>query len=229
MLKLLWLIVLFTFSDKVAAQRVIYGDYSFIGRGIQTPTLRQCNDTIYQFNCYTYPGIPHRCLAKPSAYYKIISLISQAPFYVLKLERLDTIPLTSKPYPQTRYSLMILKIINNDELGYLPLRLGSTKIQIDTAQVNIAILRNNFYFTYFSNKYIKDLTRLKLISTKQQAQSIIEIIKGETFKEVIKKYQKTQPIDFYGSGMISELINRACIMEGYNPLNAQQKINDLLK
>ena len=225
--RLLLFIALFLVFTCARGQRILTQDYNFIGRGMRVSKLHQSNDTIYQFSCNAYAKQFYR--VKPDAHYKIISSSKQAEFYILKLEQLDTVSLTTEPYPKTRYSLLILKNGNSKEVGSLPRLLGSTRSQIDTSKVNLTALRNNFYFTYFSDTYMKSLASLKTIATKHDAEVIFETIKDGTFKELIDKYQQTQPGDLYASGLISELINRACINNGYNPLGAQQKINDLLK
>ena len=43
------------------------------------------------------------------------------------------------------------------------------------------------------------------------------------------KYAKNLPGDIYGSGLVAEILTKACIEKGYNPKGAGQAINRLLK
>jgi len=224
--------VLFAFGPA-RGQAFIKQDYHFIGRGIGTTTLRQSHDTLYLFR--DYPAVfasrttSSSQLKRVGQHFKIISSSRSGKFDVLKVEQLDTLALTSEPFPETRYSLVILNHVSNDAVGYLSQRFGSTKAAIDTAKLSANALRTSFYFTYFSNTYMKELAGLKKISTKEQAQEIFEEVKSGSFKAVIDRYERTKPQDYYGSGLTSEIINLACVKKGYSPIEAQQTLNALLK
>jgi hypothetical protein len=233
MLKLLLFCALLPVVNHAMGQRILVQDYNFIGRGQLAAKLHQSHDTLYYLQCF--PGLTGKqgCITKPQAHYKIISSSKIAEFQIVKLEQLDTLSLTSNPYPETRFSLLILAAINDKGIGWLPRRQGSTKSQIDTARINLKTLRNNFYFTYFSDAYLGKLMLLKKIATKQDADNIMLALKDavgrKEIKELVEKYEKTQPIDYYGSGMTSELITRFCIEKGYSPVNAQQLLADSTK
>ncbi|MBO2011435.1 hypothetical protein J4E00_20390 [Siccationidurans soli] len=214
-------------------QQLLRQEYSFIGRGLGVTKLRQSHDTLYFFQAYpaglTGPGIAKAKALRVGDHFKIIAASRTGKFDVLKVEKLDTLKLTSTPYPETRYLLVILNRQSDNAIGFLPQRLGSTKAQIDTAKVSDEVMRKSFYFTYFSDAYMKKLAELKRVSTKEQAQQILDEMKSAEWKVVIEKYQKTNPPDFYGSGFISEFINLTCIKSGYSPIGAQMAINALLK
>lgn len=214
-------------------QTFLTQDYHFIGRGIGTTTLRQSHDTLYLFQDYPagFAGKPYSTSRTKRAgqHYKIIAASRSGKFDVLKVEQLDTLALTSEPYPETRYSLVVLHHESDKAVGYLSRRIGSTKAAIDTAKMSANALRTGFYFTYFSAAYMKELAGLKKISTKEQAQEIFDEVKNGSFKAVIDRYERTKPQDYYASGLTSEIINLACIKKGYNPIGAQQTMNALLK
>jgi hypothetical protein len=224
--------VLFMFGHA-QGQTFLTQDYHFIGRGVGTTTLRQSHDTLYLFQDYPagFMGRTHSSsqLKRAGQHYKIIASSRSGKFDVLKVEQLDTLALTSEPFPETRYSLVILNHESDNAVGYLSRRFGSTKAAIDTAKMGANALRTSFYFTYFSNAYLKELAGLKKISTREQAQEIFEEVKKGSFKAVMDRYERTKPQDYYASGLTSEIINWACIKKGYSPIGAQQTINALLK
>jgi hypothetical protein len=227
---LVWVLLAF---GPARGQTFLTQDYHFIGRGIGTTTLRQSHDTLYLLRDYpaVLAGRTHSAsqLKRAGQHYKIIASARSGKFDILKVEQLDTLALTSEPYPETRYSLVILNHVSDDAVGYVSRRFGSTKAAIDTAKMSANALRTSFYFTYFSDAYMKELAGLKKISTKEQAQEIFEEVKNGAFKAVIDRYERTKPQDYYASGLTSELINLACIKKGYSPIGAQQTMNALLK
>jgi hypothetical protein len=214
-------------------QQLLHQEYSFIGRGLGVTKLRQSHDTLYLFQTYPArlagPGIAKAQALRVGDHFKIIASSSTGKFDVLKVEKLDTLKLTSTPYPETRYSLIILNRQSDNTTGFLTQRFGSTKAQIDTAKMSVDVMRKSFYFTYFSDAYMKKLAELKRVSTREQAQKIVDEMKSAEWKVITEKYLKTNPQDFYGSGFVSEFINLACIKNGYSPIGAQMAINALLK
>ncbi|MDO7846941.1 hypothetical protein Q5H92_11275 [Hymenobacter sp. M29] len=233
MTRFLLLVAVLLAFGPAQGQAFLTQDYHFIGRGLGTTTLRQSHDTLYLFRGYPagFVGKPYSSsqLKRAGQHYKIIAASRSGKFDVLKVEQLDTLALTSEPYPETRYSLVILNHVDDNAVGYLSQRLGSTKAAIDTANMSANALRTGFYFTYFSSAYMKKLAGLKKISTKEQAQDVFEEIKSGSLKGVIDRYERTKPQDLYASGLTSELINLACVKKGYSPIGAQQAINALLK
>jgi hypothetical protein len=166
---------------------------------------------------------------KPSKHYKIVSSNTSGNFVILKLEQLDTIPLTTDPFPETRHSVLALKITDAKELGYLPLVFGLTKNQLDTIRTNAQLLKDKFFFTFLSDTYLKEIAVLKKVTTKEEAQRIIEMMKNEKFKPLIEKYAKTETNDMYNAGLASEILNRACIEKGFNPIGAGEAINRIVQ
>lgn len=225
MTKTLTILLLFPFFVHSQYQKILLQDYNFLGVDGEVRTLRQSNDTLYVLKCY----IDRPCQPKPSNHYKIISSTKEFGIIILKLEGLDTISLTTDPYPVSRYSTLALKDVDSNKLGYLPIDFGFTKTQIDTLHTNIPLLRNKFFFTFFSNEYVKKLSHLKKITTKKEVLELIELSKSDKFKRLAESYSKTNTRDMYGSGFSAELFNQACIIKGYNPIGAGPAVDLLMK
>ena len=225
MLKTLLILLLLPFLSCSQGQKVLPQDYSFLVTDGEVTKLHQSNDTLYELKCY----IDRPCQPGPASRYKILSSNNTGEFVILKLERLDTIPLTTNPYPATRYQVLALKTTDNKELGYLPLTLGLTSQQLDTIKTDVSSLKDKFFFTFFSDTYLKELSALKKVTTKDEANEIIEIVKSDHFKALVEKYFKTETRDMYASGLSAEILNRACIKKGYSPIGAGRAINTLMR
>jgi hypothetical protein len=225
MLKTLTLFLLFPFIGFSQTQKLLTQDYNFLVTDGEISKLHQSNDTLYEFHCY----IDRPCQPMPEKHSKIISLQQTKDFTILKLEQLDTIPLTTDPYPATRYSVGVFKDIDNKKLGYLKLVSGLTKQQIDTVRIDSNSLNDMFFFTFYSDAYLKELSALKKVTTKIQVLEIMDVVKSNQFKLLAEKYRKTKTGDMYGTGFSAEILARACIEKGYNPIGAGRVINKLMR
>lgn len=225
MAKTLLLILLFPLFGYSQQPRSLFQDYSFLLTNGTVTKLHQSNDTLYELKCY----IDRPCQTKPAKHYKILSSDKTGDFTVLKVEQLDTIPLTSDPYPATRYYVLAFKNITDKQLGYLPLVYSVTKKQLDTIQTNVQFLEDKFFYTYFSDSYLKELTALKKMATKEDVTQIIDAAKSDKYMPLAQSYAKTETKDMYNAGFSAELLNRVCIENGYNPIGAGVIIDKLLK
>lgn len=205
--------------------QVLLQDYSFLLINGTVTKLHQSNDTLYELKCY----IDRPCQPRPAKHYKILSSDKTGDFTILKVERLDTIPLTSDPYPAARYYVLALKSNTDKQLGYLPLVYSVTKKELDTIQTNVRLLEEKFFFTYFSDSYLKELSALKKMATKDDVSQIIDAAKSDKYKPLAQSYAKTETNDIYNTGFSAELLNRVCIENGYNPIGAGEIIDKLLK
>ena len=224
MLRTLLLFLLLPFLGCAQKKEVLLQDYHFLVTDGEVSTLRQSNDTLYELHSSDYsPSMVQQ-------HYKIISSQKINEFTILKLEGLDTISMTTDPYPATRYSVSFFKDIDPTKLGYLETVIhGLTKEGLDTVHVDEKSLNNLFFFTYYSDTYLKELSGLKKVTTKEQALEIMEAMKSDQFKLLAEKYAKNPPGDLYGSGLVAEILSKACIEKGYSPIGAGQAINQLLR
>jgi hypothetical protein len=106
---------------------------------------------------------------------------------------------------------------------------GLTKQQIDIVRIDTNSLNDMFFFTSYSDSYLKELSTLKKVTTKSQVLEIMEVVKSNQFKLLAEKYCKTKTGGMYGSGFSAEILNKACIEKGYNPIGAGRIINKLMR
>ena len=225
MAKTLIIFLLFPFLGCSRQPKVLLQDYSFLLTDGTVTKLHQSNDTLYELKCY----IDRPCQPKPDKHYKILSSEKKEDFTILKLERLDATSLTSDPYPADRYYVLALKSINDEQLGYLPIVYSVTRKQVDTIRTDLQFLKDKFFYTYFSDSYLKELSAFKKLVTKDDASQIIEAVKSDKYKLLAQKYANTDTKDMYNAGFSSELLNRVCVDNGYNPIGAGEIIEKLLK
>jgi len=70
---------------------------------------------------------------------------------------------------------------------------------------------NWFFYTCFSDDRWRELASLPQIKTKDDAQKVMSILKGEKVKTWVKAYENNPVKEMYGSGVIAKIINRICI------------------
>ncbi len=219
------IVFLLTFiSLDVCAQQILKDDYYMVSVD-DTKLFRQSNDTIYLYKCSPdFIQLPH---LKASDHYKILNINTTSNFSILKLEKLDSIQLTTDPYPLKRYCVLILKDINYKTSGQLMLYRGLSREDLN--KVKIPDLSNKFFSTLISESYKKELIKLKPILVKQDVDVIIQDLKSEKYKSLIERYKATELNDMYNFFINSEMLYLACKDNGYNPINASHKIGALLK
>jgi hypothetical protein len=225
MYKPLFILLFFSLVTYGQGQNAIIQDYSFLATDGEVSKLHKSNDTLYTLKCY----INKPCQPKPKAHYKILSSVHSGEYLVLKLEKLDTIPLTSYPFPETRHQVWVMKMHGNKELSLWSLAFGLTRQEVDRFQPAIDSIRYRFAFTYFSDSYLEELSHWKTVATKSEALELREFMQSERFKPLADLYSKSLTGDMYGAGFSAEILSRACIEKGFNPVGAGRAIKALMR
>lgn len=223
MYKTLAVLILLPFAALSQSQKMLQEDYNFPVADLEVNRLTQVADTLYELNCYA----DRACRPKPSKYYKILSSERKNDFTILKMERLDPASTATDPHALNRYYVTALMTGDKKRLGYLPLGMSLTKKELDNFKADADSLKEKFFYTYFSESYLKELSAFKKISTRAHAEEVLESFKDDKFKAVAERFRNTRTWDMYGTGFTSEILNRACIDLGYNPLGAGSAINEL--
>jgi len=225
MFKFLFLMLFLPGIALSQSTRILNHSYNFLVFDGEIKKLTQSHDTLYEFHCY----IDKPCVPKAENHYRILSSIRKGEFIFLKLEQLDTISMTTTPYPLTRYCALALQKINAKQLGYLPLRRGLTKGQLDTLKTDTELLKNKFFFTYFSDQYLLEFNYLKKLSTKEQGLEIAKVGNSDKIKQLVERYKITNTGDMYGAGLNAEIMNQVCLELGFNPIGAGRAMNKIMR
>ncbi len=220
---LIIIIVLFRIAEPEPDQ-ILTEDYHFLVTDGIIKKLRQRNDTLFEIQCYP----DWSCIEKPTHQYRIIRSETVAPITVLYLERLESIRFSTDPYPANRFSLLAINKSDSNKIGYLDFKRGLTKVDIDTMRLDPLSLKDKFFFSWYGDRYLKVLSVNRKMKTKEDAQSILDLVKSGRFQKLIEQYQKTATSDLYGSGLTAELFTRACIEKKIDPVGAGILFNKLL-
>lgn len=181
-------------------------NYSFIHLDNQQSKIRQSNDTLFEY--YNLDSIHHEYC------YKIIDVQMIEKYTFLKLEYLESIPKNS--FCPGNYSIKALKIIDNNQLLlYNYLFDCLTKHQLDSIVIDASTLKGKSYLTYFSDTYLKELSKLKKITSIDDIREIINSIERNDFNSGRIMYS-------------AEQLNLACIKKGYNPFGAALIIDSIM-
>lgn len=227
MLKVLFLLMFFPLVSSAQGKFTLGQNYNFLLGKERIERLQQSNDTLYQLTCFTN-GL---CLAKPANHYRILSSVSVVEFTVVKLEGLDSLYNNlAAYYPEKRYSIMVFKDAGQKQLSRMVLSSGLTKNEAKKYQISLDQLRAQFFFTYFSDEYLRELSKLKSISFKADAQTIVQADENEKSKFTSESRSlKNLRASIYAPALQAELLTKACIESGFNPVGAEKAIITLLK
>lgn len=225
MLKIIITILIFPTLSYSQKSFKFLDEYNFLQREYKKFKLKQSNDTLYDVFESSYDSN----FTEPRRHYKIHGFIEIPNYHLLKLERLDTIPLTTDPYPLTRYMIVAIKNMSDKQLGYLPIVGELTKNEMDTISISRDSLTKKFFYTYYSNAYVKTFSALKSIVKKKDANKIIRLMKSKRYEGIINSWKATKAGDIWGTGLTAEILNKACLDAGYNPIGADLKISALKK
>ena len=200
-------------------------DYYFILTDNEVTKLHQSNDTLYELKCYSNKP----CFERPKCHYKILNVEQKNEKIVFKLERLDTIQMTTNPYPQNRFCILVLRQESKDKILFVQQVLGLMKDDVTSNFIDTFKVENKFGFTYFSKTQYDKFSQLKTITSKKEVEFLIEKLKTEKFKLLAMQYEKSHPFDMYAAGLSAEILNQVCIDNGFNPIGAGETINKFMK
>lgn len=63
----------------------------------------------------------------------------------------------------------------------------------------------------------------------EDANQVMEAMKSDEIKALARRYEATNVADLYASGFSAEVLNRACVQKGYDPVGARGAIDKLLR
>ncbi len=218
---LFFFLMMFSFMKS---QSFIKEPYYIIGPD-EMYKLVQSNDTLYVMPTF---NIKNLSLKKENYqnHYKIwgVQLYKDKGF-VLKLEKLDSIQLTDNPYPEERFNIWVYGIANEKELPLEREYPQLSRKQMEEFPIQDSLFSNEYALTYFSESYMKELSKRKNVRTQKDANAIDQEMKRNEseYIKIIENYKNSKMIqDMYNSGLIATLTNKACLDLGYNPIGANR-------
>ncbi|MCT4287655.1 hypothetical protein CMU71_16725 [Elizabethkingia anophelis] len=218
------IILLFILLPFFKAQKFIKEPYYIIGSD-EMYKLVQSNDTLYVIPTVNIKNIPLK-KGNYQGHYRIWGVqTNKDKGFILKLEQLDSIPLTHNPYPEERFNIWVYGKPNEKELPLEREYYGLTRKQMEEFPIQDSLFSNEFALTYFSESYMKELFKRKNVRTQEDADAIDQEIKNNEseYIKIMENYKNSKMIrDMYNSGLIATLTNKACLDLGYNPIGANR-------
>lgn len=192
--------------------------YYFVGQD-EMHVFRQSNDTLYASTTFSLEPFN---IEKYKKHYKICSINeNQSDLLIVKLESLDSIPLTTDPYPEDRFKISVYQRKNEKEIILIKdiehlTKEGMAHYHIDTIKSN-----DNSGMNLYSLSYMKELLNLKKVKSKKDTDKINQELNHPKYLEFAEKYiRQNKLFDPYASILNANLINSACLNLGYSPIGA---------
>jgi hypothetical protein len=211
-------------SSSIAQQAdvILEQPYSFIIADGEISRVQQHSDTLQWPHGRLYDAVQTENLAaldwEVSRQYKVWSAYPKDSLWYLALERLDSIPLSIDPLPEDRFSVIALHKGNGQQIGIVQLATGLNTEALDSL-LNGAIERKEWFLTtYFCDAKWKELGSLPAIKTKDEAFRIREKLQSDEVKDWLRLYEGNPIKEMYGTGLMTEILNRICLVMGFNPI-----------
>jgi hypothetical protein len=221
-MKNLFLIFFLNFLSSINSQ-IFKEPYYFVGSD-EMHVYKQSHDTLYISTTFSLGSFNTK---KYKNHYKIWEVIENpSDFIVIKLETLDSIPLTTDPYPKDRFRISVYKKKNKQEITLLMDISHLTKEQMVNYNIDFTQLKNDFGMSLYSLSYMKELLKLKKVTTKKDANKINKELNNSKYLTFAENYIKQNKLsDPYTSILTANLINTACLNLGYTPIGASFSMN----
>lgn len=211
------LIFLLISSNYISAQ-IFKQPYYFIGQD-EMHVFTQSNDTLYASTTFS---LEHFNIEKYKKHYKIRSVNeNQSELLIVKLESLDSILLTTDPYPEDRFKISVYQRKNEKEITLIKDIEHLTKERMEHYHTDSIKSNDNVGMNLYSLSYMKELLNLKKVKSKKDMDKINQELNHPKYLEFLKNYIKQSKLsDPYASILNANLINSACLNLGYSPIGA---------
>lgn len=222
-MKFLLILFFVIFFGLLKSQEFIDEPYYFIGVD-EMHVYKQSNDTLYNFTTFSVKSDSK--LNFKRNHYKIWKNENIGKgFFALKLEKLNTIPLTIKPYPEERFNIFIYKKTPK-EISFIKQITQLTKNEMQNYRLDTIHSNDEYGQTYYSLTYMNELLKLKRVKTKKDAEIINNELNNPEYLKIAEDYQKNNKMpEMYASGLMAMLINKASLKVGYSPIGASVVMN----
>lgn len=225
-----FLFLLVTIKSQTFIEEPIY----FIGMDGMN-IYKQSNDTLYNYTSYTVKPFAIE-LKKNKKFIRMHYRIwenknLEDSYFALKLERLDTLQMTSDKFPDDRFQIWIYKKLDKDEFISLAQITELNNEQMLSYQLDLVDYKNYVGFSYYSLSKVKEFSKLKLLKTNED----LDLVKKEfelnsaKYKTIANEYiEKCELPDMYGQSLYATLYNMVYLKLGYCPVGASIVINNIL-
>jgi hypothetical protein len=222
MKKIILLFLLFAIYSNINSQ-IFKEPYYFVGPD-EMHVYIKFNDTLYTSTTFSLKLDNNK---KYRSHFKIWEQKENpSDIVIMKLESLDSIPLTTEPYPENRFRIFVYKKNSGKELTMINDISHLTKQQMAAFNTDTIQVKNSIGMKLYSFTYMKELSKLKKVTTKNDVDKINEELNDPKYLTIIEEYKKENKLpDPYASILTANLINTACLNIGYSPIGANFSMN----
>ena len=142
---------------------------------------------------------------------------------ILKGVKVKTPGLNSRQSDINRYTYFVFSVRNKNEVKLVYGESYPTEEEVDSILNSIDTARQ-FGLTFYRRSYFDTFNQLKAISSKSDYETIYKYLNSEEAQMIVEEFNKQGMIPIYGWSLTSELLNQACLKNGYNPLGAAEKL-----
>lgn len=228
--RFIYLLVFFFSATGFAQNRDLFKqDYTYlVVDGNETRNLHQSGDTLLIYKGHVNEDF-HQL--DETEYFKILSIRSNGEITFLRMKSLpDPNPHFRMNYsPKTTFWEWGIKSIDKDKLDFVYWASDTTITGLDTKRISPDSLNEVFPVTFYSNSGIKEFKKMKPITTIGDVEKIVRAYVIALSKQKAHLTEDDRSQNYLLAWLPGDLLTKACLAEGYNPLGAGDITNRMTK
>jgi hypothetical protein len=158
--------------------------------------------------------------------HKIIRSVQYNNLWLVMTEP-QTDKLEIKGNHSNHFSVTAFRNLSQEKMEMLEVANNLKRSAADSI-LNTGVFTDNwFYYTSFSDYQWQKLSKLNPIISKEDFNKIDLLMKGKKVEKWISLYKNNPVKEMYGSGVMSEILNRICIELNYSPIGAEYALKQI--
>lgn len=202
-------------------------DYTFlVTDGGETRILHQSGDTLFIFDGHVgYEDHPQRI----GQCFKILSVRREEGFVFLKMKTLPNPQHPVKYRQKATFSECGIREISKDKLELAYWGFNTIKAGLYAENIPLDSLEHAFNITFYSESKIQEFKQMKPVRTVGDTKAIMGAFMRD-MRKLRDSITKMNGSHNYLSGFLpGDLLTKACLSEGYNPLGAGNITDGIMK
>lgn len=202
-------------------------DYTYlVADGGETRILHQSGDTLFIFDGQVAFEDHSRRVGQC---FKVLSVRREEGFVFLKMKNLPNPQYPVKYKQKTTYSEWGIREISKNKLELVYWGYDTTQAGLYAQNISIDSLKKTFAITFYSKSEIEAFKQLKPIRTLSDSKEIIETCFSNMGKLRHNLRESNIAHNFLLGFLSGDLLTKACLSKGYNPLGAGAITDSILK
>jgi hypothetical protein len=176
------------------------------------------NDTLAFYKC----NPDFECSDKVHELHKIINVKKDENKILYAVERIDSIPNTSKALLENRFSIIGIEQLTPSAIKFVHTNSYYNEDEISKLAFDFELVNGKFGYTFYEENYLKSLPTDFEIDV--ATYHIITDALKHDYDELATNYHNTQVRDTYKIGILSEIIAIEFIKRNWSPINYSTKL-----